>query len=282
MIMLEPWVFIAFVSGLLSNTSNFLHRFLLKDDRDPALYTWFLQIVRLAVAIIFLAFNFYLVFSLKTLFLLVVLGIVEALSMYIYMKQHAFASLSISTIISRTRLIWTALFAFIFLGEQLSVMTYAGIAVLFLGLSVGTAPHKIMVDRGMKYAYLSAIFISVLNNLFKTASAVASAPVIVAAMAIPTIIGYPIIMKKSRQRIKAFFQAKILHKTIAALANVGSLFFLLWAISLGPVSVVNAIYQGTMIFAILAGIIFLKERDDIAKKLIGTAIALVGVMLLSF
>ncbi len=278
--MLEPWVLIAFISGLLSNTSNFLHRFLLKDDQDPALYTWFLEVVRLSVAVIFLAFNFYLIFSLQTVWLLIALGVVEAVSIYVYMKQHAFTSLSISTIISRTRLIWTALFAFIFLGEQLSPMAYFGIVVLFLGLSIGTAPHKIFIDKGMKYAYLSAIFISVSNNLFKSVSAVASAPVIVAAMAIPTVIGYPLILKNSRQRIRKFLQTKLLNKTIAALANVGALFFLLWAISLGPVSIVNAIYQGTMIFAILAGIIFLKEREDVLKKLIGTAIALVGIFLL--
>jgi uncharacterized membrane protein len=280
--MLESWIVIAFISGLLSNTSNFLHRFLLKDDKDPALYTWFLEVIRLIVAVLFLFFNFNLILSTHTLLLLLALGGVEAISIYVYMKQHAFTSLSISTIISRTRLIWTALFAFIFLGEHLSLIAYFGIFILFLGLSVGTSPHKIMADKGMKYSYLSAILISVSNNLFKGASAVASAPVIVAAMAIPTVIGYPFILKNSKQRIRSFLQTKLLNKTIAALANVGALFFLLWAISLGPVSIVNAIYQGTMVFAILAGILFLKEREDVAKKLIGTAIALVGVLLLSF
>lgn len=279
--MIASWVVIAFISGLLSNTSNFLHRFLLKDDKDPALYTWFLEVTRLLVAFIFLFFNFHLILASKTLFLMLSLGGVEAISIYVYMKQHAFTSLSISTIISRTRLIWTALFAFMFLGEHLSLMAYIGIAVLFFGLSVGTAPRKIMADKGMKYSYLSAILISISNNLFKGASTIASAPVIVAAMAIPTVIVYPFILKNSKQRIKTFFQIKLLNKTIAALTNVGALFFLLWAISLGPVSIVNAIYQGTMIFAILAGIIFLKEREDVAKKLIGTVIALVGVMLLS-
>lgn len=278
--MIASWIIIAFISGLLSNTSNFLHRFLLKDDKDPALYTWFLEVIRLLVAVIFLFFNFSLLLSPNTLLLLLALGFVEAISIYIYMKQHAFTALSISTIISRTRLIWTALFAFIFLGEHLSPMAYAGIMILFLGLSIGTAPHKIMFDRGMKYAYLSASLISVSNILFKSATAVASAPVIVTAMAIPTVIGYPLILKKSRQRIHIFLQTKLLSKIIAALTNVGALFFLLWAISLGPVSIVNAIYQGTMIFAILAGIFFLGEREDVVKKLIGTGIALVGVFLL--
>src|SRR6185436_372473 len=255
--MIASWIIIAFVSGLLSNTSNFLHRFLLKDDNDPAMYTWFLEVMRLLVAIIFLAFNFQLIFSTQTLLLLVSLGIAEAISMFVYMKQHAYASLSISTIISRTRLIWTALFAFIFLGEQLAFISYVGIFILFLGLSVGTAPHKIMVDKGMKYSYLSAILISVINNLFKTTSAVASAPVIVAVMAIPTVIGYPVVLKQSKKRINTFLKTKILSKLLAALTNVAALFFLLWAIKTGPVSIVNAIYQGTMIFAILAGIFFL-------------------------
>ena len=280
--MITSWILIAFISGLFSNTSNFLHRFLLKDDRDPALYTWFLEVTRLTVALIFLIFNFHLVFSMRALWLLLALGGFEGISIYVYMKQHAFTKLSISTIISRTRLIWTALFAFIFLGETFSFMTSVGIAVLFLGLSIGTAPHKIKADPGMKYAYLSAMMISFANILMKSATSIASAPVIVASMAIPTIISFPLILKNSKKRIHAFFQEKLLNKVLAALANVLALFFLLWALSLGPVAIVNAIYQGTMIFAILAGIIFLKERENIAQKLIGTTIALIGVLLLSF
>jgi uncharacterized membrane protein len=280
--MIDSWIIIAFVSGLLSNTSNFLHRFLLKDDNDPALYTWFLEVMRLSVAIIFLFFNFHLVFSTNTFLLLLALGVVEAISIYVYMKQHAYTSLSISTIISRTRLIWTALFAFIFLGEQLSTEAYVGIVILFLGLSIGTAPQKIKIDPGIRYSYLSAIFISVSNNLFKITTSVASAPVIVAAMAIPTVIGYPFILKQSRKRINSFLKTKLLSKIIAALTNVAALFFLLWAIKTGPVSLVNAIYQATMIFAILAGIFFLDEKENIGKKLVGTAIAVVGVLLLSF
>ena len=279
--MIPSWIIIAFISGLLSNTSNFLHRYLLKDDHDPALYAWFLEVMGLLVAGCFLFFNFHLIVSSSTIILLIALGIVEAISMYVYMKQHAFNSLSISAIISRTRLVWTALFAFLFLGEQLSSMSYIGIFILFLGLSVGTAPHKIMVDRGMKYSYLSAVMISVSNNLFKSASSVASVPVIVTAMALPTVIVYPFILKNSRQRIKLFFKTKLLSKVLAALANVSALFFFLWAVRTGPVSLVNAIYQGTMIFAILAGILFLGEKTDVARKLIGAAIAMIGVFALT-
>src|SRR5579864_7837891 len=140
--MIPFWLYVAFISGLLSNTSNLLHRYLLKDDKDPALYTWFLEVTRLVVAVIFLFFNFSLLFSSKTFFLLLILGIIEAISIYIYMKQHAFTHLSISTIISRTRLIWTVLFAFLFLGEHLSLFSYIGILILFLGLSIGTSPKK--------------------------------------------------------------------------------------------------------------------------------------------
>src|SRR5947199_8331202 len=137
--MIESWVIIAFISGLLSNTSNFLHRFLLKDDKDPALYTWFLEVMRLSVALIFMVFNFHLIFSMKAFWLLTALGLFEGISIYVYMKQHAFTALTILTIISRTRLIWTALFAFIFLGEHFSPATYAVITILLLGLSIGTS-----------------------------------------------------------------------------------------------------------------------------------------------
>jgi len=40
-------------------------------------------------------------------------------------------------------------------------------------------------------------------------------------------------------------------------------------------------YQGMMVLSVLGGIILLKERKDILKKLVGTAVTIVGVILLT-
>jgi uncharacterized membrane protein len=63
--------------------------------------------------------------------------------------------------------------------------------------------------------------------------------------------------------------------------NIVSLFFFGLAMQHGEASKVNAVYQGMMVFAVLAGILFLRERTNIPKKITGTAITLIGVVLLS-
>ncbi|MGH7245299.1 MAG: EamA family transporter, partial [Candidatus Levyibacteriota bacterium] len=70
-------------------------------------------------------------------------------------------------------------------------------------------------------------------------------------------------------------------KIAAGIVNVLSIYLLTLALKVGPISIVSAIYQGMMVFGVLAGIFILGEKEDIKKKLIGTAIAMAGVILLS-
>lgn len=70
-------------------------------------------------------------------------------------------------------------------------------------------------------------------------------------------------------------------KIAGILGNIVSSYLLLLALRGGEVSKVNAVYQGMLIFSVLAGIIILKERQDIFKKLLGSIITLTGVILLT-
>jgi len=54
-----------------------------------------------------------------------------------------------------------------------------------------------------------------------------------------------------------------------------------FALQRGNVSVVNGIYQGMLLVSVLTGILFLRERENIGKKIVGTIATLIGVLLLS-
>jgi uncharacterized membrane protein len=63
--------------------------------------------------------------------------------------------------------------------------------------------------------------------------------------------------------------------------NIISVYVFTAALRYGDSGKVTAVYQGMLVTSILAGIIFLKERSDIGKKLIGAAITIIGVIILS-
>src|SRR5690348_3021602 len=139
--MISSWILFAIAAGFASNLYNFLNRFVLRKESDSTVFGWLSEVVRIVIAFLILPFDFQVNHSSNVLYLFLILGLVELVSIYVFMKMHAFTHLSISTIISRTRLIWVPLIAFFFLGESLKVIEYVGIAVLFLGLSIAVSPH---------------------------------------------------------------------------------------------------------------------------------------------
>jgi uncharacterized membrane protein len=88
-------------------------------------------------------------------------------------------------------------------------------------------------------------------------------------------------MTNRMERIKKVFRKKVKFKLAALFFNIISVYLFTIALRLGDSGKVTAIYQGMLVTSIIAGILFLKERNDIGKKILGTIITLVGVIILS-
>lgn len=279
--MISQWIIFATLGGLSSNLFNFLSRYVLKDEGDSSSWAWLYETLRTPLFLLLAFFDFRLEVSLYSFTLLLALGITEFISVYLYMKMHSYSHLSISTILSRTRLIWIPLLGFFFLSENLRFLDYLGILLLFLGVSATVAPHKLLIDKGAIYAQLAAFVIAINVILLKISANIASPFVLLFFYSLPSVILFPILMKDYKKRLIRESKKNFLPKLVGAIASMGAGYFLVLALKNGDVSKVNAIYQGMMITGVIAGIIFLKEREDIFKKLIGTTLALVGVLLLT-
>lgn len=279
--MVSEWVLLAAFAGIASNIFNFFNRYFLKDRGDATAWAWTFETMRLLVFIVLALFDWHLIWSAKTLWLLLGLGLSEFLAVYFYMQMHKYSHLSLSTIISRTRLVWVAIIAFFFLHEQLAMIEYIGIGILFLGLSIVVAPHKLFVDKGAIAANIAAVLIAINSVILKEAVPYASGSVLMIAMSLPSVILFPLFVKQSRKRFLLSFPQHLPLKLLAIIAHVFSAYLLIFALHTGNVSNVNAIYQGMMITSVLAGIFLLGEKKDIGKKLLGTVVSIVGIILLT-
>lgn len=279
--MIPQWVILAVLAGIASNFFNFVSRYALKDDGDSNAWAFLFEFIRLIVFLIFVFFDFSLKLEFQTFNLLFWIGFTEFISVYLYMKMHKYSHLSISTIISRTRLIWIPFIAFLFFGEHLKLVEYLGIATLFVGLSIVIAPHKLFIDKGAVYANLAAFMIAINTIMFKLALPYASNSVILVAFCLPSVILFPPLMKNAKSRIIKEAKKNFLFKIAGIFANVVSTYLFIWALHVGEVSKVNAVYQSMMILSVLAGIFILNERKDIFKKLLGSVVTVIGVILLT-
>jgi drug/metabolite transporter (DMT)-like permease len=279
--LLTNWIFLSIIAGLASNVFNFINRYLLKGDEDSTAYTWFYEVTRLFAFSLIAIVDWKLVLTSYSIIIFLLLGITEWISAYWYMKMHEHAHLSISSIISRTRLFWVPILAFFIIHESLKTPEYLGIIILFVGLSVVVSPKKLFVDKGANYANLAAFMIALNIVITKMALPYGSNAVINAAMALLPTLFFPLFIPNSTKRLKKIFQNNLLIKIIAIGFNVISVYVFTAALRFGDSGKVTAVYQGMIIVSILAGIIFLHERKDIGKKLVGAAITIVGVVVLS-
>lgn len=281
MLSIPLWLTLAIFAGLASNAFNFINRYLLKNEEDSTAYAWFFEASRLAFFAVIAIFDWKIILTIQSITLFLLLGLSEWIAIYWYMKMHEHSHLSISAILSRTRLIWVPVIAFFLIHESLKISEYIGIAILFIGLSLVVSPKKLFVDKGAVYANLSAFMIAFNIVLTKMVLPYGSNTIINFAIAfLPTIL-FPIAMKNAGKRIGKVYKNKLPIKLLAIAVNLISVYLFTAALRLGDSGKITAVYQGMLITSVLAGIIFLKERDNIVQKLTGTTITLLGVFLLS-
>jgi len=279
--MIPFWIFIAIAAGLSSSLFNFLSRNYLRDGKDATAYGWLLELIRTSVYFLLLPLGFFIIISPYSLLIFLLLGLSEIGSIYAIMKMHEYSHLSISTIISRTRLIWVALISFLFFGEQLNLQQYSAIALLFIGLLIVTTPRQLRRDKGVKYAHLAAFFSALVAIFLKASSLYTTPQMSLVIMGIFPLLFLPLLMKDATRRLKRLRKSLSFSSIIPITAYVLGGYLYTLALSLGEASIIVALYQGSMIFSVLGGIILLKEHGDIRKKLIGSMLALGAIILLA-
>lgn len=276
------WFILANLTGLLSVAFNFFNRLVLKDGDDITAYAWYTEVLRFIVFFIIAIFDWHIFLNPYSIIIFLLFGLTEFIGGYWYMKMHAYSHLSISSILSRTRLIWIPIIAFFLIGEKLKLTDYFGILIVFFGINITMAPKKLIMDKGALYANLSAFIIALNIVLAKILLPYGSNGVINVALVAPSVVLFPLLMKNPKTRIIKLFKTNIWLKTIGISFSILQLYLFIVALRYAEASKVNTVYQSMMIFSVLAGIIFLKEGQDIGKKLIGATITIVGVVLLSF
>lgn len=274
------WFILALLAGTASNIFNIFNRSSLKERGDSTLYSWFFELVRFFIFLAYFLTSPSFPTQLSTYLWLAALGCNEAFSVYFFMKSHRHTKLSISTFIIKLQLIWTPLLASLFIGERLSVRDYTGIAVVLLGIGIGIYNPKMRPDKGTVITLISSFFIA-LNAVFtKGAADAASTPFLMMCMSLPSALFFPFLMKQFRHRVIHMSRRFMMNNIGGVIFNIIAMTLAVNAIRLGATSKVTAVYQGMMIIAIVYGIIFLRERENILQKLVGSTVVVLGLFLL--
>jgi len=280
------WFVLTILSVLIGSIATILQRILLKDNKsNPYMYAIVFHFI-LGVLVLLYGFirgvNF--AFPTDNILIFLLSSFLWAMCSIFLFKALKFVEASEITIISSFKIIVTILASIIFLKESFSFNNILGtILVLVSTFLVVDFKKKFVFNSGFTFVVLSALFAGLAIVL--DSANVQHYDVTAYSMyqnflsAIIILICAP----KSIKNIRAFIDPKLLSKMIFLCvfsASQGILY--LMALSYGGnTALVGSIRQSSTIVTVVLAILFLGERDKLAKKVIAAILVTVAVVLLS-
>jgi drug/metabolite transporter (DMT)-like permease len=274
------WLTFTILGGLASTVFNIFNRAALKTNGDSSVYGWWFELLRMLIFIGLFMLNPVLPSNLLSYFWLFALGMVELVSIYFFMKAHQLTELSLSTIVIRLRLIWTPLFAYFLLGEHLHASEYLGIFIVLIGVIIAISPHTLKIDRGIVITLISSFVLTILSLIQKKTALIASPPLVMIAMSLPSVVFLPFIIKNAKKRLFSIRKKSFMQNLVGTFFNVISMYCLIAALRFESTSKVNTIFQSMMVVSLFFGIVFFHERKQMWQKILGTIVTICGLFFL--
>lgn len=282
------WQLLILVSVTLYSISVLLQRVILKEDKSrPIAYSIFFQLLTgvFIGAIGFIFADMSLPENLDSL----IVNLILAAVLYGFGNVFIFKSLkeieaSRFTIVFATRAFFTVLASSLLLQESLTGIQFLGALLIFSGVVlVNFKSAKFSLDKGSLLALFGAAAFGTANTndrfLLKSFEIY---PYITIAFIAPAIL-VSFIYPKELKHIKLFLEKKVFKKVLllsVVYAFTAITFFA--ALQLGDnSSQIASINLTSVILIVLLSAIFLKEKGNLAKKVIGAVLSFAGLLLLA-
>lgn len=282
------WLTLVLLSVFLYSIGLLLQRVLLREEKsDPVSYSIFFQYLTGAMLLLMgFIFSEMSLPSLKPLlFSIVLLTVLYGFGNILVFRGIKQVEASRFTVLFSSRALFTVLGASVFLSEVLTLKQWSGALLVLAGVFYISSEKRfrLQVSRKDWPAIFGAMAFGFANTndrfLLKTLDPY---PYLVMAFVLPAIL-MSVLKRRKLRKISVFLKRRMFSKMFIisifyALNAVAFFTALKIAPSASQVGLVNL--TGVVVTVILA-IIFLKERDNIARKLISAILCFIGVYLIS-
>lgn len=281
------WQILIFLSIIFGSICTLLQRVLLKDEAsDEKTYSVFFQLL---TGLMIGGFGlFFADMSFPSDLKPLIIGFIVMIALYAFGNVFVFKALKIMeasrlTIIFSSRAFFTFLASYLVLGEMLTIKQIIG-ALLIVGgvILVNIKSAKLNFDKREIVALLaSACFGFAVSNdsfMLKTFNIYPYVFLAFVTPALFTLAFNPYILKK----MTVFFNKDIFIKMLllcVLYAVQAILFFTALQVS-NNASRIASISITSVIVTVIMAIIFLKEKQNIAEKICGSVLSLIGLFLL--
>ncbi len=280
-------IFLAYIFYFIASSASPLQRRWLakKKDLDGKSQVHFAFQVSFIIAVLSLHIVFFSPFYLvgdiwKIIGLTLVTGAFGAGALICSFVGQKHIEAGISSLVSNIYTPVTIVLATLFLSEKLLPLQIAGTILLLVGIVIVSKKHRIGKFKFDKYflilvlgGVMLALDITAERGLQKITGF--SSATIITSVAQCIFMGIAVLVSRSRSMYS--------NKYIAITGGLRFLQALSWAILVfvvGNLSLVSSITTFKVVLMFVAGAIFLGEREDFKRKLLGSIIALFGLLIM--
>jgi transporter family protein len=277
-----PWQLLVLVSAFFAAVTTVLQRVFLKDKKTDSVA--FAGVYQLLCAVILgtigVATGNFVITDLSMVWPNVMLsGFLYALgTMFIFLGLKS-GEASKFTVIFSSRTLFTILAAFLFLGETMGGNQLIGV-FLIIGsiLIISFTPDSMSFDKDERYALFAAIAfgLATVNDKFVIGQ-MNFFWFLFLGFVLPGVFIF-FMRPVSIQKVKALLHYRMMRgiTIISLIYCIGTLAFYT-ALSYAKSSEVASLGITSVVFAEILALVFLGERNNIAFKVVGTIVAVVGV-----
>lgn len=291
------WFWLVVIGGIFDSARALTVRLLLRDKGDSLAFSFVSRVIELVLMVPFvLLLGGEVPGNIISYLILLVVGIMEALSTFLRMETSKYLEASLRTTLFKVNIFWVLVFSALFLGETITSQKIAGICLIFCGVIFSIFQKskesrlkewmaRIVGRRDQKsigvfltlvasfWVAFEFVFIKYLLGIFHPFHVVFGASLVASVV-------FWIVAKDLKGRVLQFMQGKQGKVAVfsCVLGTVSSVFFF-FATAKAEVSRTVPISQSFAIMTILGGIIFLRERERVWQKVFGGVLAVLGVIL---
>jgi drug/metabolite transporter (DMT)-like permease len=216
-------------------------------------------------------------------FYLIIPVIFIFLSNLFLIKAYKTEDISNISILSRSSLVITFISGILFLHEKITYWKILGLLAIIAGvLIIFYEGKKIKPTAGFLFALGSGILMGAMAYFRKLVlTYVNPITVVFSGQLLMTIT--LLLIPKSYRDLKPIFSKYKKKIIISRITAVAGFYLIIWTFSKGNISIANTNYETAFLLSTaFIGILFLHERKNIIKKLVGSLLCALGIILLNF
>lgn len=277
------WFFYALLGASLFTIFSIYIKVTLFDEKDVKIFTVLLNSMTGVVLLILSFFTErFISLSLSQVGLILLASLLFAAASMLIISARQKEEVGKVTIVRQAAILWVLLGGIIIFQENLTLQKVVGVVLILSGgiLSLWKN-HEFKVTKSLFYVFIATILISIDAMIANSIIDDNLSPALYSGTVISLgVIWQSIALKHTFSRLK---RELIEHRTkfvIPSLLMSGSMFSLLKGYQQGAISQVYPVYSVYLILTVLAGIIFLKERELLGRKIFGSLLVFLGIVLI--